>query len=51
VQLPQAAAAQWTTVSAGSQTGSAWNWLVLLPALATLLLLGGVAVYVATDKP
>jgi len=32
-------------------TGSAWNWLVLLPALATLLLLGGVAVYVATDKP
>jgi len=38
-ELPQAAAAQWTTVSAGSQTGSAWNWLVLLPALATLLLL------------
>ena len=49
-QLPQAAAAQWASLSAGSQAGSAWSWMVLLPALATLLLLGGVAVYFATDK-
>ena len=51
VQLPQAAAAQWASLSAGSQPGSGWSWLVLVPALATLLLLGSVAVYVATDKP
>lgn len=49
-QLPQAAAAQWASLSAGSQAGSAWSWMVLLPALATLLLLGGAAVYFATDK-
>lgn len=49
-QLPQAAAAQWGSLSAGSPAGSAWSWLVLVPALATVLLLGGVAVYFATDK-
>jgi len=51
VQLPQAAAAQWASLSSGSLAGSAWSWMVLLPALATLLLLGSVAVYFATDKP
>lgn len=50
VQLPQAAAEQWASLSAASQAGSGWNWLVLVPALATLVLLGSVAVYVATDK-
>jgi hypothetical protein len=47
VQLPQAAAAQWASLSSGTLAGSAWSWM----ALATLLLLGGVAVYLATDKP
>jgi hypothetical protein len=51
VQLPQAAAAQWDSLSSGSLAGSAWSWMVLVPALATLVLLGGVAVYFATDKP
>lgn len=50
VQLPQSAAAQWESLSSGSLAGSAWNWMVLVPAVATLVLVGGVAVYFATDK-
>jgi hypothetical protein len=50
VQLPQAAAAQWDGLSSGSPAGSGWSWMVLVPAVATLVLLGGVAVYFATDK-
>jgi hypothetical protein len=50
VQLPQAAAAQWDSLSSGSLAGSGWSWMVLIPAVATLMLLGGVAVYFATDK-
>jgi hypothetical protein len=49
-QLPQAAASQWDGLSSGSLAGFGWGWLVLVPALATLVLLGGVAVYLATDK-
>lgn len=49
-RLPQAAASQLMSLSADSLTGSAWNWMVLLPAIATLLLVGAVAVYFATDK-
>jgi hypothetical protein len=43
--------AQWASLSSGSQAGSGWTWMVLVPALAMLVLLGGVAVYFATDKP
>jgi hypothetical protein len=50
VQLPQAALAQWDSLGSGSLAGSGWSWMVLIPALATLVLLGGVAVYFATDK-
>jgi hypothetical protein len=50
VQLPQAAATQWDSLSSGSLAGSGWTWMVLVPALATLVLLGGLAVYFATDK-
>ena len=50
VQLPQAAAAQWDSLNSGSLAGSEWGWVVVVPALAMLLLLGGVAVYFATDK-
>jgi hypothetical protein len=49
-QLPQAAAAQWAGLSSGSQAGVGWGWMVVAPAVATLVLLGGVAVYFATDK-
>lgn len=49
-QLPQAAAAQWDSLSSGSIASMGWSWMVLIPALATLLLLGSVAVYFATDK-
>jgi len=51
VQLPQAATAQWVSLSSGALAGSAWTWMVLAPAVATLVLLGGAAVYFATDKP
>jgi hypothetical protein len=50
VHLPQAAAAQWGSLSSGSPAGAAWGWMVLVPAVTMLVLLGGVAVYVATDK-
>lgn len=50
VQLPQAAATQWSSLNSGSQAGSGWTWMVLIPAVATLVLLGGAAVYFATDK-
>jgi len=33
-----------------SLANSGWAWMVLFPAFATLVLLGGVAVYMATDK-
>jgi len=49
-QLPQAAASQWGSLSSGALAGSGWSWMLLASALATLLLLGGVAVYLATDK-
>jgi hypothetical protein len=47
-QLPQSTASQWA--SSGLAGNSGWNWMLLVPALATLLLLGGLAVYLATDK-
>jgi apolipoprotein N-acyltransferase len=31
-------------------SGSGWNWMVLLPAAATLALLGGVVVYLALEE-
>lgn len=49
-QLPQAAAAQWAGLGSGALAGSAWSWVVLVPALTMVVLLGGVAVYFATDK-
>jgi hypothetical protein len=49
-QLPQAVAAQWDSLSAGSLSGAGWTWMVLIPALATVVLLGGAAVYFATDR-
>lgn len=49
-QLPQAAAAQWDSLSGESLAGSGWSWMVVILAMATLVLLGGVAVYFATDK-
>ncbi|MFZ0340055.1 MAG: hypothetical protein WAL45_18645, partial [Terracidiphilus sp.] len=50
VQLPQAAATQWDSLSSGALAGSSWTWMVLVPALTMVVLLGGVAVYFATDK-
>jgi len=50
VQLPQAAASQWQSLSSGGLTGAGGSWIVLASALATLLLLGGVTIYFATDK-
>jgi hypothetical protein len=50
VQLPQAAAAQWDSLSSGALVGPGWTLMVLISAVATLVLLGGMAVYFATDK-
>jgi hypothetical protein len=49
-QLPQAAASQWESLSSGAVAGSGSGWIVLASALATLVLLGGAAVYFATDR-
>ena len=54
-QLSQAAAfhidSQWVnSLWNGAVSGSVWNWMILLPAAATLALLGGVAVYLAFEK-
>ena len=49
-QLPQSAAAHWDAFRTTGTIDPTWSLLVLLPILATLLLLGAVAVYVATDR-
>lgn len=38
--------ALWSAATAGP----GWNWMVLIPAAATLALLGGVVVYLASEK-
>ena len=49
-QLPQSAAAQWDAFRSTGAIDQSWGMLVVLPAVATLLLLGAVAVYLATDR-
>jgi hypothetical protein len=43
--------AQWDSLSPGALAGPGWTWMVLALAVAMLVLLGGAAVYFATDKP
>ncbi len=49
-QSPQVAALQWVSSNSGASAGAGWGWIMLIFALATLILLGSVAVYLATDK-
>lgn len=49
-QLPQSAAAQWDAFRSTGTIDPSWGLLVVLPTVATLLLLGAVAVYLATDR-
>jgi hypothetical protein len=49
-QLPQTAELHLGTLWTYALTGSGWNWIVLLPAAATVALLGGVVVYLASEK-
>lgn len=49
-ELPQSVAAHWDEVQAAGIFHQEWTWLVLVPALATFVLLGGVAIYLATEK-
>jgi hypothetical protein len=49
-QLPHSAASQWANLSSGPLAASGWNWMLPAFVLATLALLGGAAVYLATDK-
>jgi hypothetical protein len=46
-QLPQNAALDWSNLLASAAAGPVWMWMTIGPAL---LLLGGVAVYMATDR-
>jgi hypothetical protein len=48
--LPQATAVQWQNLLAASAADSNWTWMVLLPAALTLALLGGVAIYLASER-
>jgi len=49
-QVPQNAALHWDNLRASMLADPSWNLAVLLPAFAMLALLGGVAVYLATDR-
>jgi hypothetical protein len=49
-QLPQCATQHWQNLFSSLQADPGWIWMVALPASATLALLGGVAVYLATDR-
>jgi hypothetical protein len=49
-QLPQTAASHWDALRATGALDQSANWMVFLPAFATLALLGGIAVYMATDR-
>jgi predicted anti-sigma-YlaC factor YlaD len=46
-QLPQNAALDWHNLLAATAANPAWTWMMLGPAL---VLLGGVALYMATDR-
>jgi len=49
-QLPQSAVAHWDEFRATGAIDPNWGLLVLFPTIATLLLLGAVAVYMAADR-
>ncbi len=49
-ELPQTAALHWDELRSAGALDQSWNWMVLLPAFATLALLGGVAIYLGADK-
>ena len=49
-QLPQAYSLQFESLSQSSLLNPNWNLLVLIPALASLVLLGGMAIYLASEK-
>jgi predicted anti-sigma-YlaC factor YlaD len=48
--LPQGVGLHSDNLFSASLAGPGWTWMVLFTALATLVLLGGVAVYKATDR-
>jgi hypothetical protein len=48
--LPQAATLHLADLSSPGPAGSGWGWLLLAFAAATLALLAGLAVYLASDK-
>lgn len=49
-RLSQTALEQWESLWPGASTASGWAWILPAIAAATLVLLGGVAVYVASDR-
>jgi len=49
-QLPQSAVTQWDAFRTTGTIDPTWSLTVVLPVLATLFLIGAVAVYLATDR-
>jgi hypothetical protein len=49
-QLPQTATLHLDSLWSSALLDFGWNWMVMIPALATLALLGGVVVYLASEK-
>jgi hypothetical protein len=48
--LPQVAVVHWQSLLATSAADPTWTWMLLLPAALSLALLGGVAVYLASER-
>ena len=49
-QLPETATTQLDTLWSSAQSVSGWSLMLVIPAAATLALLGGVVVYLASEK-
>ena len=49
-KLPQDTALQWDNLRSSMVGDPGWSLMILLPVFAALALLGGVAVYLATDR-
>jgi hypothetical protein len=49
-RFPQNTAMQWDNLRSAMLADPGWSLTILLPVLCTLILLGGIAVYMATDR-
>ncbi len=49
-RLPQSTVLQWDNLRSSMAADPTWSLMILLPVFGTLALLGGAAVYLATDR-